>query len=437
MTTLLTQQQTDALRSIGDGALVLFAMSMVDSNYPGRITKPTELLPYLYPTYKDVRKITTQLNALSASGRLAQNGGGYVLLEGGRALLLEMSGNALPEVVSEPLAQSPALAAGTVIEAQAEEIEELSGMKGEISARAMRAYEMTLKKEEEENLILRETDSSSSKTAQNARSADPVADTPDPDADPVSTSTDTLEIAPGVTTERILLATSTLEGFGEDGVFLHGLDLASIHPREALGWIAQAYHQRERLGSPSGLVYSRLRNDEQPKARTKYREGWESFLPEDYLRAIGWLSLTCECGEQFDSLVSFEAHKTMLMTCEYGCGARFHSRQALDEHHTTHEAKADTFTVLADTDRGARAWKMVRDGLALDLPKASFDTWVKDAQPVSFEENTLMIVVRNAYAADWLSSRLGDKVRAMLKTFTHEDIQVDFVVGTVEGAENG
>lgn len=429
MATLLSQQQTDALRSIGDGALVLFAMSMVDSNFPGRITKPAELLPYLYPTYKDVRKLTTQLNALSASGRLAQNGGGFVLLEGGRALLLEMSGNALPESISETLAQSPALAAGTVLEAQAVEIEDLSSVKGEISARALRVYEKTLKKEEEEDLILRDTESSSSKTAQNARSADA-------DADPATEALTAIEIAPGVTTERILLATSGLEDFGEDGVFLHGLDLSNIHPREALGWIAQAYHQRARLGSPAGLVYSRLKDADQPKARAKYREGWESFLPEEYLRQIGWLSLTCDCGEEFASMEAFEAHKSLLMTCEYGCCARFHGRDALDQHHKTHETKADMFTALADTDRGARAWQMVRDGLALDLPKASFDTWVKDAQPVAFKDNELTLVVRNAYAADWLSSRLADKVRAMLKTYTHEDIQVVFVVGAVDDGNN-
>ena len=429
MATLLSQQQTDALRSIGDGALVLFAMSMVDSNFPGRITKPTELLPYLYPTYKDARKLTTQLNALSASGRLAQNGGGYVLLEGGRALLLEMSGNALPDGISDTLAQSPALAAGTVLEAQVveiAEIEDMSGLKGEISARALRAYERTLKKEEEEELILKDTDSSSSETAQNARSADPDADT-----------LPAIEIAPGVTTERILLATSSLENFGEDGVFLHGLDLSNIHPREALGWIAQAYHQRARLGSPAGLVYSRLKDADQPKARAKYREGWESFLPEEYLRQIGWLSLTCDCGEEFASLDAFEAHKTMLMTCEYGCGARFHGRADLDQHHKSHETKADTYTALADTDRGARAWQMVRDGLALDLPKASYDTWVKDAQPVAFENNTLTLAVRNAYAADWLSSRLADKIRAMLMNFVHEDWRVVFVVGSVEEDANG
>lgn len=427
MSTLLSQQQTDALRSIGDGALVLFAMSMVDSNFPGRITKPAELLPYLYPTYKDVRKLTTQLNALSASGRLARNGSGYVLLEGGRALLLEMSGNALPENVSESLAQSPALAAGTLIEAQVTEIEDVSSIKGEISARALRAHEMTLKKEEEEELILKDTVSSTSKTAQNARSSE----APIMDADSIPA----VEIAPGVTTARILIATSMLEDFGDDGVFLHGLDLANIHPREALGWIAQAYAQRKKVRNPAGLVYSRLKDAEKPQARSKYREGWESYLPEDYLRQIGWLSLDCECGKAFDSLEELEAHKAMLFVCEYGCGVRVHTADELEAHHKSHEPKVQAFTALPADHRGAKAWALVITELQNDIPKASFDTWVRDAVAVAFDGQTLSVAVRNAYVCDWLKARLDVKIAAMLKNYLHEMVSVSFVVGKITEEE--
>lgn len=424
MTTLLSQQQTDALRSIGDGALVLFAISMVDSNYPGRITKPSELLPYLYPTYKDTRKLTTQLNALSASGRLAQNGSGYVLLEGGRALLLEMSGNALPETSSESLAQSPALAAGTVIEAQVEDLEDLGSIKGEISARALRAHEMTLKKEEEEELILKDTDSSTSKTAQNARNSQ----TPAPDADTLA-----VEIAPGVTTARILIATSMLEDFGDDGVFLHGLDIDNIHPREALAWIAQAYTQRAKIRSPAGLVYSRLKDADQPKARSKYREGWESYLPEDFLREIGWLKLQCDvCHAEFSKLEDLKAHESMMMVCEFGCGVRVHTTEELDAHHKTHEPKVPAYLPLSPDHRGAKVWGLVMGDLSKDMPRASFETWVRDTTPTAFEGNVLTVVVRNAYACDWLDSRLGANINAMLKNYLHEPVTVSFVVGKID-----
>lgn len=408
MTTLLTREQTDALRSIGDGALVLFAMAMVDANFPGRITKPAELLPYLYPTYKDVRKLTTQLNALSASGRLAQNGPGYVLLDGGRALLLEMSGTAL--TTENDLAQSPALAAGTPND-QALILDGVVPSNDGNSARAMRAREKTLKKEEEEELILKDSDdSSSSDCAQNAQ-----------------------EIAPGVTTRRILLATPMLDGFGEDGVFLHGIDVDMVQPHIALGWLAQAYHQRERLGNPAGLVYSRLKDAEQPKPRAKYEHGWENYLPDEFLQDIGWLVIRCDsCGVEFEKREELEKHQELLYRCEYNCGAKLHTREELHSHHETHQPKnpaAPIVTRLPANHRGSQAWDLVLKELLVDLPRASFDTWVRDVTPTGFEGGVMTLAARNAYAMDWLRDRLTDKLEAMLKTFLHEAIRVQFVVG--------
>lgn len=409
MTTLLTQTQTDALRSIGDSALVLFAMAMIDGNYPGRATKPEELLPYLHPTYKDRRKLTTQLEALSASGRLAKQGAGYVLLEGGRALVLSMSSGSTEP--TNALAQSPALAAGTQAQALVLDVDSVD-FEAEHPARALRA----LKKEEEESLILEEKESSSSDSAQNAR-------------------TDAVEIAPGVTTERILLASSSLEDFGE-GVFLQGLDVAAIHPRMALGWLAQAYTERSRLGSPAGLVYSRLRNPDMPKPRAKYYEGWESFLPAEFLRSIGWRAFCCpDCEETFESAEDLHTHERMMMSCEYNCGARFHTMDALTAHHEAHGPKIQQYTVLPSDHRGAKAWQMVRETLRAEMPKASFETWVRDAEAVCLEGNTLSLVVRNGYVADWLSSRLAAQIETLLKKYTTESMVVSFVVGKIEEEE--
>ena len=414
MTTLLNQLQTDALRSIGDSALVLFAMVMIDRNFPGRVTKPEELLPYLHPTYKDVRKLRTQLEALSASNRLAKSGAGYILLEGGRALVLSMA----PEIpanasesykaadalvilpVSESdkvLAQSPEFSSGTLEKAQ------------DFDARALRA----LKKEEEELTQFKNQESTSSISAQNAR------------------TDDELEIAPGVTTRRILLATSMLEGFN-DGVFLEGIHCATIHPRMALGWIAQAYDQRNKLSNPVGLVYNRLRDTEQPKPRAKYYEGWESYLPTEFLQVVGLVALICSaCGETFETVEEFEAHDLYTMKCDV-CGARFHKVEALEEHQKTHEKQVPTYERLDAETRGARAWEMVRGELERDMPKAAFETWLRDVVAVKFEGGIMTLVTRNGYARDWLETRMTDKIRAMFKTYLHEDIAVLFVIGSVE-----
>jgi chromosomal replication initiator protein len=70
--------------------------------------------------------------------------------------------------------------------------------------------------------------------------------------------------------------------------------------------------------------------------------------------------------------------------------------------------------------------------LQSDLPKASFETWVRDAVAISFDGQTLGIAVRNAYVCDWLKGRLETKIVAMLGNYLHKNIALDFVVGKIE-----
>lgn len=272
-----------------------------------------------------------------------------------------------------------------------------------------------LKKEEEDILILEKADSSTSDLdrAQNVCA---------------------VEIAPGVTTAKVLQFSAMLDGF-EDGVYMEGVDCNSIHPRLALGWLAHCLqgYKGGKIDHPARLAHTKLKNPEQPKPFHKFYEGWESYLPDDYLMAIGWLKLECNvCHAEFSKLEDLKAHETMMMVCEFGCGVRVHTAEELDAHHKTHEPKVQTFTALPTEHRGAKAWSLVMGELVNDMPKASFDTWVKDCTPVLFDGRTLQVAVRNAYVCDWLESRIGVKVSAMLKNYLHEPIVVDFVVGNVE-----
>ncbi len=51
-------------------------------------------------------------------------------------------------------------------------------------------------------------------------------------------------------------------------------------------------------------------------------------------------------------------------------------------------------------------WQQVLSQLQPEMPRASFDTWVRDTEVVSLEKNILTISARNAYARDWLESRM-------------------------------
>jgi len=75
-----------------------------------------------------------------------------------------------------------------------------------------------------------------------------------------------------------------------------------------------------------------------------------------------------------------------------------------------------------------RAWQSALGQLQLEMPKASFDTWVRDARLVRFGEGLATIGVRNAYARDWLESRLSSTLTRLLTGITNQDVEVQFVV---------
>ncbi|PJH76266.1 MAG: chromosomal replication initiator protein DnaA [Anaerolineae bacterium CG_4_9_14_0_8_um_filter_58_9] len=75
-----------------------------------------------------------------------------------------------------------------------------------------------------------------------------------------------------------------------------------------------------------------------------------------------------------------------------------------------------------------RAWQSALGQLQMEMPKASFDTWVRDTRIVDFEEGVFTIGVRNAYARDWLESRLSSTVTRLLMGIMNRDIDVQFVV---------
>ncbi len=75
-----------------------------------------------------------------------------------------------------------------------------------------------------------------------------------------------------------------------------------------------------------------------------------------------------------------------------------------------------------------QAWQSVLGQLQIEMPRASFDTWVRDTRPISYQDGTLTIGVRNAYARDWLESRLASTVSRLLVGIVRGSVHVDFVV---------
>jgi chromosomal replication initiator protein len=82
-----------------------------------------------------------------------------------------------------------------------------------------------------------------------------------------------------------------------------------------------------------------------------------------------------------------------------------------------------------------QAWQSVRGQLQMEMPRASFDTWVRDTHPVSYGNGTLTVAVRNAYARDWLESRLASTVNRLLIGILDSNVSVNFIVSQTDEAE--
>jgi len=81
-----------------------------------------------------------------------------------------------------------------------------------------------------------------------------------------------------------------------------------------------------------------------------------------------------------------------------------------------------------------QAWQSVLGQLQMEMPRASFDTWVRDTKPVSYAEGTLTVGVRNAYARDWLENRLASTVNRLLIGIFNSTVDVNFIVNGHEEA---
>src|SRR5512135_551430 len=84
---------------------------------------------------------------------------------------------------------------------------------------------------------------------------------------------------------------------------------------------------------------------------------------------------------------------------------------------------------MRDMD-AVQAWQSALGQLQMEMPRASFDTWVRDTRIDSYEDGQFTIAVHNAYARDWLESRLSSTVTRILMGIMNRNVEVSFIVQT-------
>ena len=78
------------------------------------------------------------------------------------------------------------------------------------------------------------------------------------------------------------------------------------------------------------------------------------------------------------------------------------------------------------------AWTATLGELELQMTRATFNTWLKDARLLANEDSEYVIGVRNDYARDWLDNRLKDTIERTLSAIIDEPITTRFVVWSDE-----
>ncbi|MCL5429002.1 MAG: chromosomal replication initiator protein DnaA [Chloroflexi bacterium] len=76
----------------------------------------------------------------------------------------------------------------------------------------------------------------------------------------------------------------------------------------------------------------------------------------------------------------------------------------------------------------SQAWQAALGQLQVEMPKGTYDIWVRDAELVAYEDGSFVIGVNNAYARDWLESRLKSTATRMLTGMMNRTVEVRFVI---------
>jgi len=75
-----------------------------------------------------------------------------------------------------------------------------------------------------------------------------------------------------------------------------------------------------------------------------------------------------------------------------------------------------------------QAWQAALGQLQMDMSKAAYDTWVRNTELITHQDCNFKVGVQNAYARDWLASRLSDTVVRLLTGLMGAPQTVTFVV---------
>ena len=83
-----------------------------------------------------------------------------------------------------------------------------------------------------------------------------------------------------------------------------------------------------------------------------------------------------------------------------------------------------------------QAWQATLGQLQMEMSKASFETWVRNSEILSYDEGQFTIGVQNAFARDWLEDRLSSTLCRMLSGKVDRPVDIRFVIWQKENGQS-
>lgn len=80
------------------------------------------------------------------------------------------------------------------------------------------------------------------------------------------------------------------------------------------------------------------------------------------------------------------------------------------------------------TPDARRVWETTLGELQVQMPRETFDAWLRDTRVLAHEDGSYIIGVPNAYAREWLDQRLKKVVLRILRQVSRRNVEVSFVL---------
>ena len=82
---------------------------------------------------------------------------------------------------------------------------------------------------------------------------------------------------------------------------------------------------------------------------------------------------------------------------------------------------------MADTAN--RLWEAALGRIQLQIPRPTYDTWLRNTHALRLDETQLTVSVPSSFAAEWIESRLQKLLYEALSAVSHTPLSIRFVVG--------